>query len=64
MIGLTPDVKGRENPVCLPLLCKDLNGPKCKQSRHYCSIVGLMSYLQGSTQPETAMTVHQYVQPG
>eukprot|EP00957_Ditylum_brightwellii_P202772 15331766-Ditylum_brightwellii.AAC.1 len=28
MFGLTPDVKGREHPVCLPLLHKDLDGLK------------------------------------
>ena len=32
LIGFTPDIKGRENLVRLPLLHMDLDGPKCKQS--------------------------------
>eukprot|EP00957_Ditylum_brightwellii_P087179 6635203-Ditylum_brightwellii.AAC.1 len=31
-IGLTLDVNGQENPVQLPLLHKDLDGPQYKQS--------------------------------
>eukprot|EP00957_Ditylum_brightwellii_P095652 7287866-Ditylum_brightwellii.AAC.1 len=59
MIGFTPDVKGRENPAWLPLLHKDSEGLSCKQSLHYCSTVGLMSYLQGTSCPDISMTVHQ-----
>eukprot|EP00957_Ditylum_brightwellii_P016056 1209742-Ditylum_brightwellii.AAC.1 len=59
MIEFTPDVEGRENPVQLPLLHKDSEGPSYKQSWHYCSAVGLMSYLQGTSHPDISMPVHQ-----
>mmetsp|Transcript_14797 Transcript_14797/g.21891 ORF Transcript_14797/g.21891 Transcript_14797/m.21891 type:complete len:426 (-) Transcript_14797:484-1761(-) len=59
IIGLTPDVKRRENPAWLPLLHKDSDGPGCKQSWHYHSAVCLMSYLQGSSCPGIFMPVHQ-----
>eukprot|EP00957_Ditylum_brightwellii_P202874 15332165-Ditylum_brightwellii.AAC.1 len=60
MIGFTPDVKGRENPAQLPFLHKESEGPSCKQSWHYHSAVGLMSYLQGASCPDISMTVHQH----
>eukprot|EP00957_Ditylum_brightwellii_P017196 1295970-Ditylum_brightwellii.AAC.1 len=57
--GLIPDVKGRENSVCLPLLHKDLDGLECKQSWHFRSDVGLLSYFQGTSHPEIAIDVYQ-----
>eukprot|EP00957_Ditylum_brightwellii_P043545 3301368-Ditylum_brightwellii.AAC.1 len=51
-IGLMPDVKCRENPVCLPLLHKDLDGLKHKQSWHFRSAIGMLSYLWDTSQPE------------
>eukprot|EP00957_Ditylum_brightwellii_P164468 12521536-Ditylum_brightwellii.AAC.1 len=58
-IGLTPDVKVRESPVCIPLLHKNLDGLKCKWSWYSRSAVGMLSYLQGTSCPEIAMGVHQ-----
>eukprot|EP00957_Ditylum_brightwellii_P007807 590725-Ditylum_brightwellii.AAC.1 len=42
LIGLTPDVNGHENPFYVPLLFKDLDGAKRKQSWHYHSAVGML----------------------
>eukprot|EP00957_Ditylum_brightwellii_P172446 13128869-Ditylum_brightwellii.AAC.1 len=51
--------KERENPAWLPLLHKDLEGPMQKQSWHYCSAVGLMSYLQGTSCSDISIPTYQ-----
>eukprot|EP00957_Ditylum_brightwellii_P188761 14368558-Ditylum_brightwellii.AAC.1 len=43
LIGLTPDVKGYGNPAHAPLLFKNLDDAKRKQSWHYRSTVGMPS---------------------
>eukprot|EP00957_Ditylum_brightwellii_P026657 2016461-Ditylum_brightwellii.AAC.1 len=59
MIKLTPDVKGRENPAWLPLIHKGLEGPMQKQYLYYHGAVGSMSYLQGTSHPDTSRPTHQ-----
>eukprot|EP00957_Ditylum_brightwellii_P146400 11147152-Ditylum_brightwellii.AAC.1 len=56
MIGITPDIKGCDNPIQGPLLYKDLEGNQCKQWWHYCSAVRMSSYLHGSTCLDTSMS--------
>eukprot|EP00957_Ditylum_brightwellii_P209839 15363494-Ditylum_brightwellii.AAC.1 len=53
------DVKGRENPARPLLLHKDLDVAKQQQDWHYCSVVCMMSYLQGLSRLEIVMAVHQ-----
>eukprot|EP00957_Ditylum_brightwellii_P169528 12902490-Ditylum_brightwellii.AAC.1 len=59
LVGLTETVGGRDTPVGLPLLYKDLKCLKRKQSWNYSSALGMSSNIQGSTRPETSMDVHQ-----
>ena len=53
----------RINPSKVPaiknLLHKDSSGPARKFDFNYRQIVGMLTYLQGTTRPELAMSVHQ-----
>eukprot|EP00957_Ditylum_brightwellii_P130145 9927434-Ditylum_brightwellii.AAC.1 len=59
LVGQTETVGGRDTPVGFPLLYMDLEGLKRKQSWNYRLAVGMSSYIQGSTRPETSMAAHQ-----
>ena len=38
---------------------KDVDGDPCMEEYEYCSVVGMMLYLAGSTRPDIAFAVHQ-----
>lgn len=46
-------------PVVGPLLLKDLDGPDQKHDWKYCTLMGMLWYLQGTSRPEISMVVHQ-----
>jgi hypothetical protein len=51
--------KGRETPVRMPLLNRDLGGVPCKHTWLYQGDVGMLSYLGNSIRPKLQMAVHQ-----
>jgi hypothetical protein len=46
-------------PVGKPLLNKDLEGKPHKKDWKYCTIIGMLTYLQGNTRPEISTATHQ-----
>jgi hypothetical protein len=52
--------KKQKNPVCKPLLNKDLEGKPHKKDWKYCTAIGMFTYLQGKTHPEISMATHQF----
>ncbi len=42
-----------------PLLSKDPDGPLRKHDWKYCTLMGMLGYLQGTSRPEISMAVHQ-----
>ena len=56
---LTHSVKGHSRPANKKLLNMDKNGTPWKHFWHYQSMVGILSYLQGSTHPVNSMAIHQ-----
>ena len=53
------ETNAKSTPVGKPLLHKDLSGKPRKETWKYCTAVGMMTYLQGNSQPEILMAVHQ-----
>eukprot|EP00978_Attheya_sp_CCMP212_P041480 scaffold238285_cov31-Attheya_sp.AAC.3 len=51
--------KSRSTPALTPLLNKVPDGAPRKYDWNYCSAVGMLGYLQGSTRPDISMTVRQ-----
>lgn len=49
----------RPTPVTKPLLNNDIEGEPRKQKWNYRKVIGMLTYLQGTTRPDTAMVVHQ-----
>ena len=49
----------RTTPFAKPLIYKDNEEVKRKQTWNYRSLVGMLSYLQGSVRPDIFMAVHQ-----
>ena len=60
-VGLSKETKGMttSTPVGRPLLHKDLKELPHKNDWNCRVAVGILGYLQGSTRPNIAMTVHQ-----
>lgn len=58
-VGLVETTGGRETPIGNPLLHKDCNGAERKMEWHHHSIIGMLSYLQGSMRPDISMVMHQ-----
>ena len=46
------ETNAKSTPVGKPLLQKNLSGKTRKETRNYCTAVGMMTYLQGNSQPE------------
>ena len=46
-------------PAAYPLLSKDSDGPIGKAEWKYRAVIGMLSYLQGTTRPDIAMATHQ-----
>ena len=59
VLEVPASLKATETPAGKPLLHKDeyIIGRKCVWN--YRAAVGMLSYIQGSTQPEILMAVHQ-----
>ena len=53
------ETNAKSTPVGKPLLHKDLSGKPRKETCNYRTAVGMMTYLQGNSQPEIPMAVHQ-----
>ena len=51
------DTNSRDTPVILPLLYKNLEEISRKLSWNYCSVIGIMNYLPGSTRPGISVAV-------
>ena len=49
----------KATPVGKPVLNKDLAGKPPKEDWNYRTAVGMLTYLQGNSQPEISMSVHQ-----
>ena len=47
-VGFTESTGAKSTPVGKPLLHKDYNGVDRKADWHYCSVIGMLSYLQGT----------------
>ena len=58
-LGMDDAVNPRPTPVTKPLLHKDLEGLPRKYDWSYRRLVGMLTYLQGTTRPDIAMAVHQ-----
>ena len=50
----------RSTPVATPLLHKDLQGQERVKGWNYRSIIGVLTYLQGMSRPDSSMAVHQF----
>ena len=53
------EVNMKRNPVVKPPLHKDTEGPPRKHDWHYILVIGMLNYLEKSTQPEISYAVHQ-----
>ena len=58
-VGLSKDTTPKDTPAGKPLLNKDFDGLARSQSWHYRSVIGILSYLQGTSRPDITMAVHQ-----
>ena len=58
-MGIDETFNAKSTPACKPLLNKDLNGDNRKTNWNYRQVIGMLNYLQGSTRPDLAMSVHQ-----
>ena len=61
LLNLPHSLKGHSTPANNNSLSQDDNEPPRKNSWHYLSSVGMLSYLQGLTRPDISMAVHQCV---
>ena len=52
--------KGREIPaLSMKILTKDESGPEMKEDFHYRSVIGKLNFLEKSTHPDLAYSIHQ-----
>ena len=49
----------KPTPAVEPLLNKDIMGENRKNNWSYRTIIGMLTYLQGTTRPDISMAVHQ-----
>jgi hypothetical protein len=64
VLGLGPNeynvqTNTKVTTVGKPLLNKDLEGKPRMKDWKYCTIIGMLTYLQGNTGPEISMATHQ-----
>ncbi len=52
-------MNSRPTPVVGPLLSKDIDGLPRKHTWKYCTLTGMLGYLQGTSRPEISMATHQ-----
>ena len=59
-LGLQNTEKGRETPaLSTKILTKDESGPEMNDEFHYRSVIGKLNFLEKSTRPDLAYSVHQ-----
>ena len=59
-LGLQNTEKGRETPaLSMKILTKDESGPEMNDEFHYRSVIGKLNFLEKSTRPDLAYSVHQ-----
>ena len=59
-LGLQNTEKGREIPaLSTKILTMDESGPEMKEGFHYRSVIGKLNFLEKSTCPDLAYSVHQ-----
>ena len=58
-LGIDDKVNSRPTPAVKPLLHKDLDGLARKYEWSYRKLVGMLTYLQGTSRPDISMAVHQ-----
>ena len=58
-MGIDETFNEKSTTACKPLLNKDLNGDNRTTNWNYRQVIGMLNYLQGSTRPDLAMSVHQ-----
>ena len=59
VLDITSEHKTKPTPSVKPLLHRDLKGLERKHKWNYRQAVGMLGYLQGSSRPDIAMSVHQ-----
>jgi len=57
--GLDAESKRHNTPAVTKLLCNDSSGPQREHTWNYWMIVGMLTYLSISSQPDIAFAVHQ-----
>ena len=58
-LGIDEKVNSHPTPAVKPLLYKDLDGLPQKYDWSYRKLIGMLTYLQGTSRPDISMAVHQ-----
>jgi hypothetical protein len=59
ILKIDENVHSRPTPAIKPLLFKDIQGLIRKHDWNYRQIIGMLTYLQGTSRPDISMAVHQ-----
>jgi hypothetical protein len=59
VIKLDDKFNPKPTPAIKPVLCKDIQGENRKHDWNYRQAIGMLNYLQSTSRPDIAMSVHQ-----